>query len=195
MNTYPIKAAIKKLIWDNGDTLVTDLYQGTERLVIQQITTTELTNAFSSGITMSVVCRKWSEVCRAAVVGGNSVSYANAKTVKVAEYDIEVAINMMAHVSPGEDGDYVQPFEEDQALFDLFVARVVELFRDSETITPVSGSYVIEIVPKEGREYDRRIDGESQTGFREDDGDNIYALLREVLRFKVQTCGAPSPNA
>jgi hypothetical protein len=189
-----IKRAVKLLIYNNRSDLVDGLsFAGTD-LAISQITRTVLTVGRLPGLHLAVVCPSWEEHANAYVPGGSSIRYSHAKKQIEAEYEIEVHSALDASPSGGEAVEkYLQQFENAQAAFDTFVARLANLFRDNETIPPETGSFTIELLPKDGTANDRRIAKESRTGWYADGAGIPIATLWDILRFRVGTCGEPDP--
>lgn len=189
-----IKAAVKKLIYDNESDLVSGLsFAGTD-LDIWQITQSDLTKGIGSNLHIAVSCPRWVENANASVPGGSSIKYSHAKKTVETEYDIELHTSIEATVSGGEAPEhYLQLMETAQEAFDTFIARLGNLFRDNETIPPETGSFTIELLPKDGTANDRRISNESRTGWYDDGEGNTIATLYSILRFQLGTCGEPDP--
>lgn len=189
-----VKGAIKQLIYDNQSDLVDSLSFADYDLDIGEITRSALTVAVASHIHIAVVIPRYSERTDARVPGGSSIAYAQAKKTTLAEYEVEIHVTIEASRSPGEATEnYLQPFETAQIAFDTFMSRLINLFRDNETIPPESGSFTIELLPKDGSANDRRVDAESRTGFYEGDGGDRFGVLYDILRFRIGTCGEPDP--
>lgn len=193
MNEHAIKSAIKQLIEDNSSSLVSGLSAGDIDLEIAQITTSALTPMMTP-IAIGVSISRSVEYYRARIIGGNTLRQSQQSATKETVHDVVIDTSGSAWLVTGEGpGESREHFETSEEVWATYTDRVVQMLRDNPDITPVSGSYTIELFG-DGNDEDRRIEKENRH-FRDDRDEGVAYYFYTVIRFRVRACGEPNPNA
>lgn len=189
-----VKDALCKLVDDNKAGLVGGLSVGGEDLAIRQISPSILTPA-ELPISIGVHSPRNTEFYDAVIMGGNTLRQSQQSKNKKVHYDIELHISDQARYASGEGpGEDSEKFVTHNRAFDTFVARTVQLLRDNAYISPLSGSWKIEVLGYGGSE-DRRIERDNWHQWTEDANGVRSAIFYSVLKFTIETCQEPSPTA
>jgi hypothetical protein len=195
VNDDLVKAAIKKLISDNSAALVAGLTAGPHAKVIGQLTTSRYTVPTIPIFVWIDIPRSYEHYDAEELGNALSAEYVVNRARRINWYDVELHIGDYASTRTGEKiGGSSEQFETDVATFEVFVKRLAQLFRTNYQFQSVATDFTLEVADGGNPSRARPIDRRDLSSYIRDAKGGVSAGLYNILSFRIETCGEPTPS-